>query len=140
VPNPRSRHHWKHYDRMFVYSALACLAVSVLGALLLRYAFSADPSDTGIPRPYAVALCWSLILSLPVYLLTLKSSMLGAIATWLLTAVIASLAAIAGAFGLATPIVAVLIFAASIATSIWHKHKKVVFDDEPETCSVDSRS
>jgi FtsH-binding integral membrane protein len=137
VPNPRSSRHWNHYDRMFIYSGLACLAVSVLGALLLRYAFTADPSDTGIPRHYAVALCCSLILSLPVYLLTLKSSKIGTIATWLLTAAIAGLAAMAGAFGLATPIIAVLIFAASIATSIWHKHKKVILDDEPKTGAVD---
>jgi hypothetical protein len=130
---PKSRsHHWKHYDHMFVYSALACLAASVLGALLLRYAETANPADTGIPRRYAVALCCCLILSLPVYLLTLKSSTVGTIATWLLTAVIAGLAALAGAFGLATPIIAVLIFAASVATSIWHKHKKIVFDDAPE--------
>jgi len=74
---------------MFVWSALACLAVTILGALLLRYAFSADPSDTGIPRNYALALCCTLILSLPVYLLTLKSSKLGTIATWVLTAAIA---------------------------------------------------
>jgi FtsH-binding integral membrane protein len=124
---------------MFVSSAFACLAVSVLGALLLRYASTADPSDTGIPRRYAMALCCSLILSLPVYLLTLKSSRLGAIATWLLTAAIAGLAALAGAFGLATPIVAVLIFAAYIATSIWHKHSKVILDNAPNAGAVDVR-
>lgn len=140
MTNPPSSHHWKHYDQMFVWSALACLAVSVLGALLLRHAFSADPADTGVPRRYAVALCCSLILSLPVYLLTLKSSKIGAIATWLLTAGIACLAGLAGAFGLATPIIAILIFAASIATSIWHKHKKVVLDDEPETSAADARN
>jgi hypothetical protein len=122
---------------MFVFSALACLAVSVLGALLLRHAFSADPVDTGISRRYAVALCCCLILSLPVYLLTLKSSQLGAIATWLLTAVIAGLSAVAGAFGLATPVIAVLIFAASIATSIWHKHKKIVLEEAPGTGTLD---
>ena len=139
MPDPRSSHHWKHYDRMFVWSALACLAVTLLGALLLRHAFSADPSDTGIPRNYAVALCCTLILSLPVYLLTLKSSKLGAIATWVLTSAIAGLAALAGAFGLATPLIAILIFAASTATSIWHKHKKIVLDEEPETGAVDAR-
>jgi FtsH-binding integral membrane protein len=136
---PKSRsHHWKHYDQMFVYSALACLAASVLGALLLRYAFSADPSDTGIPRNYAVVLCCLLILSLPLYLLTLKSSKLGTIAMWTLTAVVALISSLAGAFGLATPIIAVLIFAASIATHIWHKHKKVVLDDAPEPGTLDS--
>ena len=117
---------------MFVYSALACLAVSVLSGFLLRAALSADPSDTGIPRDYAVTLCCLLILTLPVYLLTLKWSKVGAIAMWTLTAVTAMLAALAGAFGLATPIIAVLIFAASIATSIWHKHKKIVSDDAPQ--------
>ena len=138
---PRSsRHHWKHYDRMFVWSAIACLAVSVLGALLLRHAILADPADTGIPRNYAVTLCCCLILSLPVYLLTLKSSAVGTIATWLLTSVIACIAAFAGAFGLATPIIALLVFAASIATSIWHKHKKIVLDEEPESGAVDARS
>ena len=95
MSNPRSSHHWKHHDQMFVWSALACLAVCVLGALLLRYA---------------------------------------------LTAAVALIAAMAGAFGLATPIIAVLIFAASIATSIWHKHKKVVLDDEPETSAADARN
>jgi hypothetical protein len=127
VPNARS-HHWRHYDRMYVYSALACLATSVFGALLLRYAFTADPADTGIPRTYAVGLCCCLILSLPLYLITLKSSRLGAIAMWTLTVVVAALAAMAGAFGLVTPIIAVLIFAASIASSIWHKHTKIVVD------------
>jgi FtsH-binding integral membrane protein len=133
LAGPRSNHpHWRHYDRMFVYSALACLAASVLGGLLLRYAFTADPADTGVPRKYAVDLCYCLILSLPLYLLTLKSSRLGAIAMWALTVVVAALATMAGAFGLATPIVAVLIFAASIATSIWHKHKNVVIDEPIE--------
>jgi drug/metabolite transporter (DMT)-like permease len=140
MPKPTSSHHWKHYDRMFVSSALACLAASVLGALLLHYAFIADPSDTGIPRNYAVALCCCLILSLPFYLLTLKSSKLGTIVMWALTAIVSIIAALAGAFGLATPIIAVLIFAASIATSIWHKHKKIVLDDEaPPPGSVDAR-
>jgi hypothetical protein len=139
VPKPHSGH-WKHYDRMFISSALACLAVTSLGALLLRYAFSAAPVHNGIARNYAVALCCCLILSLPVYLLTLKSSAVGSIATWLLTLVIAGIAAVAGSFGLATPIIAVLIFAAPIATSIWHKHKKVVLDDEAETGAVDARS
>jgi hypothetical protein len=138
MPKPRSSHHWKHYDRMFVSSAVACLAVSVFGALLLRYAFSADPADTGVPRDYAVALCGLLILSFPVYLLTLKSSKAGTIATWLLTAAIAVLAAIAGAFGLATPIIAVLIFAASIASSIWHKHRKIAVEDSPEAGAPDT--
>jgi len=131
VPKHRS-HHWKHYDHMFVWSALACLAASVLGALLFRYALSADPADTGIARRYAVALCCCLILALPLYLLTLKSSKTGSIAMWALTAVVAGIATLAGAFGLATPIIAVLIFAASIATSIWHKHRKIVLDDVNE--------
>lgn len=131
--------HWKHYDRMFVCSALACLAASVLGGSLLHYAFNADPSDTGIPRNYAVALCCCLILSLPLLLLTMKSSKLGAIAMWALTVAVAVIAALAGAFGLATPVIAVLIFAASIATSIWHKHKKVVIDDAPQPGPVDAR-
>jgi hypothetical protein len=139
VPSLRLSHHWKHYDRMFVSSACACFAVSLLGALLLRYAFTADPSDTGIPRGYAVALCCSLILSLPAYLLSLKSSKAESIATWLLTAAIAGLAALAGAFGLATPIVAVLIFAASIVTSIWYKHSKIVLDDKPVNGSARPR-
>jgi FtsH-binding integral membrane protein len=122
---------------MFIYSAVACLAVSVLGTLLLRYAFSADPSNTGIPRRCAVDLCCGLALSLPIYLLTLKSSKVGAIATWLLTAAIAGLAAKCGAFGLATPIIAVLIFAASCATSIWHKHKTVILDEKAEAGAID---
>jgi hypothetical protein len=139
---PRSRsHHWKHYDRMFVFSALACLAASVLGALLLRYALTANPSDTGVPRNHAVALCVCCILSFPVYLLTLKSSKVGAIATWLLTVVVAGIAAFAGAFGLATPIIAVFIFAASIATSIWRKHTKIILDDDrTETAALESKS
>jgi FtsH-binding integral membrane protein len=131
MPKARS-HHWRHYDRMFVYSALACLAASVLGALLLRYASTADPSDTGIPRNYAVALCYCLMLSLPAFLITLKSSLAGTIAMWALTAVFASIAGAAGAFGLATPLIAVLIFAASIATHIYHKHTKIVVDEEVE--------
>jgi len=130
---------WRHFDHMFIYSAIACLANSLLGGILLKFAFSANRSDTGIPRDYAVALCCCCILSLPVYLLTLKSSKAGTIATWLLTAVIAGIAAVAGAFGLATPIIAVLIFAASIATSIWHKHKKIVFDDPPQPGTVEPR-
>jgi FtsH-binding integral membrane protein len=138
MPKLRSSR-WRHYDRMFVYSALACLAVSVLGALLLRYAFTADPADTGIARDYAMALCCCLILSLPVYLLTLRSSKLGTIAIWALTVAIASIAAMAGAFGLATPIIAVLIFAASIATSVWHKHKKTALNDAPQPGSADAR-
>jgi FtsH-binding integral membrane protein len=136
--NARSEH-WKHYDRMFVYSALACLAASILGALLLRYAFTANPSDTGIPRNYAVALCSCLILSLPLFLVTMKSSKAGAIAMWALTAAVAILATLAGAFGLATPVIAVLIFAASIATSIWHKHKKIVLDDAPRPGAADAK-
>jgi len=122
---------WKHYDRMFVYSALACLASSVLGALLLRFALSADPSDTGVSRNYAVALCCCLILSFPLFLLTIRSSKLGTIAMWALTVAVAVIASLAGAFGLATPVIAVLIFAASIATSIWHQHKKIVLDEAP---------
>jgi FtsH-binding integral membrane protein len=138
---PKSRsHHWRHYDQMFVYSALACLANSVLGAFLLKAAFTADPSDTGIPRNYAIALCCCLILSLPAYLITMKSSKLGTIIMWALTGVIAALAGLAGAFGLATPLIAVLIFAASIATHIWHKHKQIVIDDEPQAEAIDSRS
>jgi hypothetical protein len=119
-------HHWKHYDRMFIYSALACFATSVLGAFLLRAAFYADPSDTGIPKNYALALCCCLIVSLPIYLITLKSSKLGAIAMWILTSITGALATCAGAFGLVTPIIAVFIFAASIASHIWHKHTKVI--------------
>jgi FtsH-binding integral membrane protein len=140
VPNPRSSHHWKHYDHMFVWSAIACLAASVLGVLLLRYAFTANPADTGIPRSNAVALCYCLILSCPLFLITLKSSRIGAVLMWALTAVVALLAALAGAFGLATPIIAVLIFAASIATSIWHKHRKIVLDDEPKAGGLESSS
>jgi hypothetical protein len=124
-------HRWKHYDHMFVYSALACLAASVLGALLLRFAWTANPADTGIGRRYAVGLCSCLIFSFPLYLISLKSSKAGAIAMWALTAIVAALATLGGAFGLATPIIAVLIFAASIATSIWHKHKKIVLDEPP---------
>jgi FtsH-binding integral membrane protein len=125
---------------MFVYSALACLAASALGGLLLRYAFTADPSDTGIPRNYAVDLCYCLIFSLPLFLITLKSSKMGAIAMWALTAITATIATLAGAFGLATPVIAVLLFAASIATSIWHKHKKIVIDDAPETRTPETQA
>jgi hypothetical protein len=123
---------------MFVYSALACLAASVLGTLLLRYAFTANPADTGIARNYAVALCCCLIFSFPLYLLTLKSSKVGTIAMWALTAAVAVIATLAGAFGLATPVIAVLVFAASIATSIWHKHKKIVLDDQPQPGPADA--
>jgi hypothetical protein len=129
-------HHWKHYDHMFVYSALACLAATVLGAFLLKYAFSAKPSDTGIARNYAVTLCCCLILSFPAYLITLKSSAAGSVVMWSLTAIFASIAGLAGAFGLATPLIAIYIFAASIASSIWHKHKKIVFEDPPEESAV----
>jgi hypothetical protein len=137
--NVRSSH-WQHYDRMFVYSALACLANSVLGGFLLRLAFTADPADTGIARNYAIALCCCLILSLPVFLVTLKSSAVGTFATWALTAVIAIIAALAGAFGLATPIIAVLVFAASIATSIFHKHRKIVLTDNRQSASIETAS
>jgi len=117
---------------MFVWSALACLAVSVLSVLLLRYSFFADFPGLEIPRRYAVALYCCLILTCPLFLLTLKSSKVGSIAMWALTAVVAAIATFAGAFALAMPIIAVLIFAASVATSIWVKHKKMVLDDAPE--------
>jgi len=116
---------------MFLWSALACLAASVLGVLLLRYSFNADFPGLGIAHRYALALYGCLILSGPLFLITLKSSRAGSIAMWALTAVVAAIAAVAGAFGLATPIVALLIFAASVATSIWHKHRKIVLDDPP---------
>jgi hypothetical protein len=132
MAKPRS-HHWKHYDHMFVYSALACLAATILGGLLLRYAYSASPSDTGIARNYAVDMCYCLILSFPAYLITLKSSAAGTIVMWALTAVFAAIAGLAGAFGLATPLICVFIFAASIASSIWYRHKKIVVDDTPQS-------
>jgi hypothetical protein len=118
---------------MFLWSALACLAASVLGVLLLRYSFSADFPGLEIPHRYAIALYCCLILTCPLFLITLKSSTLGSIAMWALTAVVATIATFAGAFGLATPIIALLIFAASVATSIWMKHRKIVLDDAPQT-------
>jgi hypothetical protein len=117
---------------MFVWSALACLALSVLGGLLLRYSFSADFPGLEIAHPYALALYSCLIVTGPLFLLTLKSSKVGSIAMWALTSVVAAIATVAGAFGLATPIIAVLIFAASVATSIWHKHRKIVLDEASE--------
>jgi len=132
VPNPRS-HRWKHYDHMFVWSAIACLAASVLGGLLLRYSFFADFPGLEIPHRYAAALYSCLILTCPMFLITLKSSKVGSIAMWGLTAVVAAIATFAGAFGLATPIIALLIFAASVATSIWVKHRKIVLDEAPQT-------
>jgi len=133
VPNLRTHHHWRHYDHMFLWSALACLAASVLGVLLLRYSFFADFPGLEIPHRYAVALYCCLILSGPLFLITLKSSKVGSIAMWALTAVVAAIAAVAQSFGLATPIIALLIFAASVATSIWHKHRKIVLDDTPQS-------
>src|ERR1700722_8502233 len=118
---------------MFVWSVIACLAASVLGTLLLRYFFSADFPGLGIAHRYAVALYCCLILSGPLFLIPLKSSMAGSIAMWALTGVVATIATFAGAFGLATPIIALLIFAASVATSIWVKHRKIVLDDAPQT-------
>jgi hypothetical protein len=118
---------------MFVWSAIACLAASVLGGLLLRYSFSADFPGLEIPHRYAIALYSCLILTCPLFLLTLKSSKLGSIAMWALTGVVATIATFAGAFGLATPIIALFIFAASVATSIWLKHRKIVLDDAPQT-------
>jgi hypothetical protein len=133
VPSLRSHPHWKHYDHMFLWSALACLAASVLGVLLLRHSFSADFPGLGIAHRYAVPLYCCLILSGPLFLITLNSSKVGSFAMWALTAVVAAIAAVAGSFGLATPIIALFIFAASVATSIWVKHKKIVLDDAPQT-------
>jgi hypothetical protein len=113
---------------MFVWSALACLAASILGTLLLRYSFTADFPGLGIAHRYAVALYCCLILACPLFLLTLRSSKVGSIAMWALTAVVAAIAAVAGAFELATPIIALFAFAASVATSIWHKHRAIVLD------------
>jgi Na+/melibiose symporter-like transporter len=117
---------------MFLWSALACLAASVLGVLLLRYSFFADFPGLEIPHRYAVALYCCLILTCPLFLITLKSSKVGSVALWALTVAVAALAAVAGAFGLATPIIALLIFAASVVTSIWHKHRRIVLDDAPK--------
>jgi hypothetical protein len=98
----------------------------------LRYSFSADFPGLGIAHHYAVALYCCLILSGPLFLITLKSSKVGSISMWALTAVVAAIAAVAESFGLATPIIALLIFAASVATSIWVKHRKIALDDPPQ--------
>jgi len=121
---------------MFWYSALACLAMSVLGAFLLKAALSANPADTGIARFYAVGICSCLILAFPLFFITLRWSAAGALGMWLLTFAVAALAALAGAFGLATPLIALLIFAALVSTVTHFRGQKA--SANPETS--DARS
>lgn len=116
----------KRTDRMFWYCAFACLALSLLGAYLLKLAFSLNPAATGIARSYAAGICSCLILALPAFLITVKWSAAGTVGMWLLTSAVAALAALADAFGLATPLIAILIFAASVATATYLKDRNSV--------------
>jgi uncharacterized membrane protein YhaH (DUF805 family) len=125
----------RRFDSTFWWSAVGCLALSVFGAVLLKAALTENPDDTGIARSYAVAMCCSLIFALPAFIVTIKWHGTGAILMWLLTTLIAVLAALAGAFGLATPLIVVLIFAASIATATWHKHRRIAPISEAEFSS-----
>jgi uncharacterized membrane protein YhaH (DUF805 family) len=131
-------HPAKRIDAMFWYSALACLATSVVGAWLLKFAFSENPADTGIAKSYAVGICSCLILALPAFLITVRWSAAGAIGMWLLTAAVAALATLGGAFGLATPLIAILIFAASISTATYFKDRKPAQNPETSGCPIDT--
>jgi uncharacterized membrane protein YhaH (DUF805 family) len=123
----------KRIDQLFWYCAIACLATSILSCFLLRAAFSADPSDTGIARSYAVSICGCLIFALPVFLITVRWSAAGMAGMWLLACVVAALAALAHAFGLVTPLLAILIFSASIATAIFLKDRSRA---QAEACAI----
>jgi hypothetical protein len=127
----------KRIDRMFWYCAFACLATSLLGAFLLKLAFFLNPAATGIERPYAVGISSCLILALPAFLITVKWSAAGTIGMWLLTSAVAVLAALANAFGLATPLIAVLIFAASISTATYLKDRNSAQSPKTEACAID---
>jgi hypothetical protein len=127
----------KRIDRIFWYCAFGCLAMSLLGAFLLKLAFFLDPANTGIARPYAVGISSCLILTLPAFLITIKWSDAGAIGIWLVTSAVAALATLAGAFTLATPLLAILIFAASISTAVYLKDRNSAPSPKTEACTID---
>jgi len=110
----------------------------LLGALLLKFAFSENPADTGIARSYAVGICSCLVLALPAFLITVKWSAVGALGMWLLTSAVAAQATLADAFGLATPLIAILIFVASISTATYLKGRKPVENPETSACAIDT--